>query len=401
MKNSNSDIRLWYVVAYAILFLSVLRGIRFPNIWSYTHFLFNYDFGFIKRGLIGEIIGQFNNAYLMSYDFFLIFSMTVFSINVVLTSLLLKDLIDSREPVFIGCSLLFSSSLAVVFLSHSVGYFDHIGLLIALITLKTSGFYKKIVFLSVSMPFVLLTHEAVLIIFFPVIFMSLLFGIEAEGRVRKMKKVLILGLFSASSLAIVFFVANHTLEESEARQMYESLQANIRHPLRQDAFDVLHRNSKDNLDIMKNARSGKKNLKKLALSFIITAPVFIVFVCFSTLILKKSKVEFHLTALSVLASLSPLAMHLFGWDIYRWNTLTVTTGFLMLYVVYVSKFKNQPVAISGHVCPIFVFLIFLNGVSSISLFDGFIVKQFPFVEHLKYIADLICGKEMFPDVPLH
>ena len=33
-----------------ILFLySILRGIRFPNLWAATHFYFNYDPGFIKR----------------------------------------------------------------------------------------------------------------------------------------------------------------------------------------------------------------------------------------------------------------------------------------------------------------------------------------------------------------
>lgn len=146
MKNSSFDIKPWYFVIFAILFLSILRGIRVPNIWSYSHFLFNYDLGFIKRGLIGEIISQFNNPYLLSYEFFFIFSIAILFIVIVLISLLLKDLINSHNPIFIGCSVVFSSSLAVVFLSHSVGYFDHIGLLVALITLKINGFYKKIFF---------------------------------------------------------------------------------------------------------------------------------------------------------------------------------------------------------------------------------------------------------------
>ena len=71
IMNSNFEIKPYCFVILAIFFLSILRGIRFPNIWSYSHFLFNYDFGFTKRGLIGEIISQVNNPYLISYEFFL------------------------------------------------------------------------------------------------------------------------------------------------------------------------------------------------------------------------------------------------------------------------------------------------------------------------------------------
>lgn len=397
MKNSSFDIKPWYFVIFAILFLSILRGIRVPNIWSYSNFLFNYDLGFIKRGLIGEIISQFNNPYLLSYEFFFIFSIAILFIVIVLISLLLKDLINSHNPIFIGCSVVFSSSLAVVFLSHSVGYFDHIGLLVALITLKINGFYKKIFFLLPSISFALLTHEAILIIFFPVIFMSLLFSIETEG--RAIKKTLILGLFSASALMLVFFTSNHTLEKSEAHQMYVGLQTNIQHPLSQGAFNVLHRDIKDNFYIMKNKWSNKKRLIKLALSFLVTAPVFIIFNYFTTVILKKSKVESNLIVLAILASLSPLVLHLFAWDMHRWNTLAMITSFLMLYITYTSKLKKQPIATSNSIYPVLVFIIFFNGASSITLFNKYNVKQFPFIEHNKYIFDVIYGKEIFPYVP--
>ena len=394
--NSNLEIKPYCFVILAIFFLSILRGIRFPNIWSYSHFLFNYDFGFTKRGLIGEIISQVNNPYLISYEFFFIFSLAIFAINVILLSIVIRDFVNSRNPVLIGSSLVFVSSVAVVFLSHSIGYFDHIGLLIALVTLKISGFYKKILFLLPSMTFALIAHEAILIIFFPVIFMSLLFSIKPEGSI---KKVVTLGLFSALSFTLVLFISGFTLKPLETHKMFINLQAEIDHPLRKDAFDVLQRDSKTNYQIMQNLWSDINRFIRLIESFLVTIPVFSVFIYFSLLFLRTSKVKFGLIILSILASVSPLLLHFFGWDIHRWNTLAVTTSFLMLYVVHSSKTNNQSVAISRNIYPIFLLLIFLNGISQIGLFDGYYVKQFPFFEHQGYIFNLISGKEVFPYVP--
>jgi hypothetical protein len=395
MINSGFDIRSWRFVVFAMLFLSILRGIRFPSIWSYSHFLFNYDFGIIKRGLIGEIISQFNNPYLISYKFLCVFSIAIFSINIILLSVLIKDFINSQSLILIGCSAVFASSLAVVFLSHSIGYFDHVGLLVALTTLKISGFYKKMLFLLLFMPFALLIHEAIFIMFFPVIFMSLLLSIETEGRI---KKILILGAFSVMLLILLVVIANQTLEKSEAHEMYARLQAKIEYPLRQDAFDVLTRDTKDNFLIMERIWS-KQYFAELTLSFLVTAPAFLVFIYFTIFFLRKAKVKFYLIMLSILASLSPLPLHFGGLDMHRWNTLTGTVSFLMLYVVYAINKNQQPITTSNYIYSILVFVIFLNGISSIPLFDNYYVKQFPFVEHQQYIIDLIHGKAIFPYVP--
>ncbi|MCV6639138.1 hypothetical protein [Candidatus Albibeggiatoa sp. nov. NOAA] len=396
--NLNSSIRFWYFVTFTILFLSILKGIRFPNTWSYTHFLFDYSFGFIKRGIVGEAIHQLNYPYLVSYEFFFIFSAAILSINIFLISLLLRDFIKSKQPLFIGCSLLFASSLAVVFLSHTIGYFDHIGLLVTLIAIRLYGFYKKIAFLLIAMPFSVLAHEATIIIFFPVIFMSLLFAIDVEG--YRIKQTLILGVFSVAILVFTFFVGNNILAESEAQQMYGNVQANTEYPLRKDAFNVLYRNAKDNLSIMQHRWSNKIRLITLVQSFLVTAPIFIAFIYFSTLILiRKVEVQYYLIVLSILASLSPLILHLFAWDMHRWNTLTMVTSFLMLYIVYRSHLNNQPIIIPSRIYPLFFLLIFANQISLIPLFDGYYVKQFPFVEHQKYIIDLVYEKNVFPYVP--
>jgi hypothetical protein len=396
--NPSLSVKNWRFFAYTLLFLSILRGIRFPNLWSYSHFLFNYDSGFTKRGLIGEIFSQFNSNYLISYDFFFIFSMTVFFINIFLLITLIRKMANSNEPIIIGCMLVFSSSLAIVFLSHSIGYFDQIGLMIALIALKITGFYKKLQFLLPSMLLLSLIHEAAVIIFFPVIFMSLLFSIKAENE-DFIKKATALILFSLGLIALELFVTGSTLTATEAHNMHNNLHLKVNHTLRLDAFDVLHRNSNDNFEIMKKVWSEKNKFIQLLDSWLVTAPVFMVFIYFSVVILLRSKTGFFIILLSVLASLSPLLLHFFGWDINRWNTLTITTSFLMLYTAYTYNYKNLIISSGHYSYLLFYILIFFNGTSSIGLFDGYSVKQFPFIEHQNYIYSVFNRTERFPYIP--
>ncbi len=44
-------------------------------------------------------------------------------------------------------------------------------------------------------------------------------------------------------------------------------------------------------------------------------------------------------------------------------------------------------------------MILLNAVADIPLFDGYSVRQFPYLEHWEYITDLLAGKERFPYLP--
>jgi hypothetical protein len=403
MQNTKSAINFsfnsksWLFFVIAILFLSILRGIRSPNLWSYSHYLFNYDFGFVKRGFIGEIISRFDNPYFLSYEFFVFFSIGLFTINMIILCFLFKDFIKSQNPVLMGCSFVFSSSLAVVYLSNTIGYFDHIGLFIALVTLKICGFYKKLAFLLLSIPFALLIHEAILIIFFPVIFMSLLLNIKAKDRVRKL---IILGLFSALSIIFLFFISNHTLQDVDVNHMYEDLQTRTDIPLHWGAFFVLQRDSKENFGMMQHKWSGNMSrYKKLGMSLLVTAPIFLLFIYFSVLILKNSKAGFLIILLAVLASISPLLMHFFGWDMHRWNTLAVTTSFLLLHVVATERSENSPIITNHDLFLLFVFIVFMNGISMITLFDGYGVQQFPFFEHQTYIIDFISGRLAFPYSP--
>jgi len=388
----------YHALALGILFVSLLRGIRFPNLWSYTHFLFNYNFGFVKRGLLGEIVSRLDNPYFISYNFFLLFSLTIFIINIILLYLLITDFIKNNKHILFGSALVYVSGLGIVFLAHTIGYSDQIGLLITLITLKIQGFYKKLLFIFPATIFALLTHEAFLILFFPTIFISLLLSIEK----REKNKFVLFALFSVFSLSLAFLASHFTLSPQKTQAIYNSLASQTDIPLRKDAFNVLYQDARSNYQHMQYVWTARERLVQLVQSLMVTLPSLALFIYITYHILKQAQAKSHIIILAILASISPLLLHFFAWDMHRWNTLAITSSFLVLYATYASK-RNPPISLrfSKNIYAIFVFLLFLNGISQIDLFDRYYVKLFPFFEHQQYIASLLFGRDVFPHIPLY
>jgi len=386
--------RTWSLIVILMIFLSSLRGIRYPGAWAYSHYLFNYNYGFVKRSLIGEIVGLVGNIFFLSYNFFFFFSIGIFILNAILIFRLSKDFIASSDTALLSCAIVFSSSMALVFLSHSVGYGDNIELLLTLLSLCIRSFYRKLCFLSLAMPVLLLVHEATLVVFFPVIFMSLVFCTDFCK-----KQILLLVLFSALTLVISLVASSATLSELAAGGMYLELRQKVGLPLRTDAFETLHRNNGDNLQIMRESWSDYKRYVSLILSLSVTAPTFLFITYTSIQILRRNQVKIYLMVLSFLASLSPLVMHIFAWDIGRWNTLSITTSYLMLYIIHSSKRRGTPIGLRRKNYPAIVALVFLNGMSSVTLFDDHHVNNLPFIQHFEFLFDVIKGIEKFPSYP--
>jgi len=127
----------------------------------------------------------------------------------------------------------------------------------------------------------------------------------------------------------------------------------------------------------------------------------LIFAWFSYQILVAAKTKPVIVGLALLAPLSPLLLHVFAWDMHRWNTLVVTSAFLILYVVYAARGRHQEPELSRLLLPVLLFLICLNGMSEILLFDHYSVNQFPFVDQQQYWIDVLSGRAEFPAVPDH
>ncbi len=386
IKDLFKNSKLWTALAVVIMFFTVLKGIRLPNMWSFSHYLFNYDYGFVKRGFIGEIISSIGIPFLQTYEFFCVFSFAILFANLALLFLIIKDLINDKNLIAIGISLIFASSLAIVFLSHSVGYFDEIGLLLTLIIIRVKKYNLKLIFASISLFLMVLIHEAQIVIFFPVIFMSLLLNLESSRN-----KIQLVGLFAISvlTMGILLYVNSAVLSQEFSNAMNLKMQNMTPQDIRDDAFWVLHRNAEDNLKLMSEHWHRSRRVM-LFLSMMSVTSIFWGFFNYQTYqrikIAKKNRL---IILLSILAGLSPLVLNIFGWDWNRWTTLTITTSFLIYYLVTKKYPQKENVNISNKMIFVVIFLFFLSSISGIKLFDRFEIQLFPFIEHIEFFFDLL------------
>jgi hypothetical protein len=389
-----ANTKLWNLVGAAILAISVLKGIRYPSAWAYTHYLFNYNFGFTKRALIGTLINLLGIPYLKSYSFFLIFSTVMLFANIFLIYLFMRDLIASNNKLLVGCAIIFASSLGVVYLANSNGYFEQIGLLAVLIAMRVKGFFRKLLFLIPSFAIALLAHEANFIIFFPVIFISLLLDIKPENG---LKKLIALGIFSAVTIMLVFFIGNSTISRGMANKMYRETTTEIKDIslINTNTYEVLISGVDKSLVLMQKHWTNKDFPQNTLNYLLATLPAILTLIYLMVMMLKKSNASKLLIILSILASVSPFVLNFLASDMNRWNTLAITTSFLVLSTVFTSN-KSAAADLPEGIYPILIFVLFLNATTTIYMFGGYTVRQFPFLEHQNFILGVIRGEIAFP-----
>lgn len=206
----NRKILLVLLYLYALVF-SVLKTIRFPNDWSEAHWMLDYRFGFIKRGLAGEIFGwifeknEFNILILSAVILFLLY-VSVFIIAV-------KETFKQENSFYrIFFFLIFFLSQYIVFSAHLIGYLDHI---IFLLTILVIYFIKqkKILLSSAIAAICILIHEVSFFLMLPVSCFALVvteIGVEkfslknifSADILKKLVVFLILPFFTAISVTL-------------------------------------------------------------------------------------------------------------------------------------------------------------------------------------------------------
>ncbi|GAB0157707.1 hypothetical protein CHRYSEOSP005_29890 [Chryseobacterium sp. Alg-005] len=194
---------------YALTF-SVLKTIRFPNDWSESHWMLDYRFGFIKRGLAGEIFGwlfeknELTILILSAGTLFLLYA-SLFTIAVKET---LKNEISFYRILFF---LIFFLSQYVVFSAHLIGYLDHIVFLLTILVICLIK-QKKIILSSVIVTVCILVHEVSFFLMLPISCFALIVTQISDGFsfktifsisiLKKLAVVIVLPLFTVISVSL-------------------------------------------------------------------------------------------------------------------------------------------------------------------------------------------------------
>jgi hypothetical protein len=385
--------RACFVLSIALLSNSILRGIRAPGRWAYTELLFNYDFGFSKRALQGAVLSFIGVPSLYGYKFCFWYDLTILLVNVVLLAALLKKICEVGNESFRSAALVFSSSLAIVMLAHTIGYGDQIALLVTLVALRIESFAVRSVFAALLFPVCLLIHETEFVLFFPVILFRFMSDLNGD---RTCFRLISLSVVIASALLMFGFLSHTQLSTTSAAAMYRSIQAKADYQLRQDELFMLTSTFSNNFAVQLKAWRDPDFLRFFLYSFIVTFPTTS-YLLRETLVALRGRPHGKFLRLpAVVASLAPLSMYAIGLDANRWTTLATMASFLVFSVV-IPNTEGEIIPVRPTVLP--ALLVAMNLGSSIYLFDGYVVQAFPYEEHLDDLGKVIFGSAPFPPRP--
>jgi hypothetical protein len=384
-----------------LLAYSLLRGLRSPNLWAATHGLFDYESGFTRRGLMGAVLRLIDAPFVYTYAFFFWLSAALLAANVALLVVLTAGNFRRRDAAPAWATLVYFSGMGVVFMAHTIGYFDQAGLLLALAALCVRDFRARYALVAIGLSLLILVHETAFVTFGPVLCFILAldaYRAATPGRMRA------LAALAAWLTLEVVLVGRSSLSPAAAQDLFATLQARADFPLRRDAFDVLTRSFADNVAATLAMWRDPSFRDAFLHSALVALPSIAFILGVAVHALAAGKRDRRLWVGACVAGLSPLALHLVGWDCVRWNTLAITTSFVVLLAVTRlagAGPRDSDVRGSPAMAIVAVLIVVLNLATGVTLFDNREVQSFPFRDHVDYVRDAWAGRTPFPPQPTH
>jgi hypothetical protein len=410
--------RLFSVALLTVFLVSVFKGFRLPGSWAVTQLTINYSHGFMRRGLVGELIRHLGGAYAFHYNMLMAVSFLFFFAAVIGTAFMIRRICRQKMPVldYQLAALVFAASPAIVLFANIIGYMDILGYALTVpfivfaarqcpgrdaIYLRRFGIFYIASLYAVVFA---LVHEGFVVMFFPLIVLALLcHGIRQAATHPFTRRdwglfvayfLLVLGVLCAASVMVSRF-GTQPLEKIMATRQAVAASANFE--LCGGVYGTLVRNPKENLfSLMPPYLEKPSHLLAILRSFVQMAPGFFFLLCFGvSLIARLDRSTIIMKVVLVMAfvgaSILPLSLNFVGWDIPRWNALAVLSSFGGVSIL--SLFFSSPQCAMLSQTPnrsalwsmLAVVAIVLGIAGRTTMFDGEPVSYYPFEEDLAFL----------------
>jgi hypothetical protein len=312
-----------------------LHGNSYVSDWIYTHYLFDYADGFVKRGLVGQVFSWVLDK--TTYKAVTYFSYAVFTLLAVLLCCLFSShWANNRERAgaFLFALLAITSPATIQHFAIDVGRFDIAIYCIAIAALvlihKLS--MRSEFFLPILLTLLLLVatfiHEAAFVIVAPMVFLFWFHGSPA------LKRLPIKLASFAVVLVVTYLVSTHGSYTHLPLDLHlDRLRSEYGGRVHENSLAVIHNTSlQENITLSLTEGFTWKKMDDYAAFIFFMAPFFYLLYRFA----KSNKPYFDLkTALLLASCFSPLVLYPLGIDHFRWWALSLTnlfiiTSFLML-----------------------------------------------------------------------
>lgn len=325
------------------LIATLLRTWQAPNDWAEAHWLLDYRFGFVKRGLPGQLLGWIASAAGGTVDAGVIAAIA-YALCGIFTGLLLLLAIRiasrsswSVESIAVGVAFLTSPFLVIT--GNVIGYYDHIflPLCIASIWAVLRDRWWTASLLQVASIFV---HEASLLVAYPIVVLAALLRAADRADAGTVRPLPLLPVALPAVAAVILATTVRSappgfdldyIGHLRAHPFVEGNTANI-------AGAMLAGTVPDALKLMLPFLGA--NLSK-ASSFGLVAPT-----CAALLLFLLPRARLGLLSLEAVVTgavvLMPQVMHVIAWDLERLWTYSILSLFLVLWIHVERREPGEP-----------------------------------------------------------
>jgi hypothetical protein len=368
----SDEVWFWRVAALALGTIAALKGLHKPLTWAATQAQLDYSHGFIKRGLLGALYRPLGGNHYRTLTVIFLVELAVF--YVVLIWLTHRARLEERFGG-LAAAALFSSSYAITYLAHLVGYNDFVNASLAMVLLLIRDARRRFLAALVVVPIALLVHESFLFCFLPLVLLSFVLQRHTAPRGRPLLYAAVLALLAGAFTLATSMQPN--MSRAMSAQLATEAAARVDFPLRTDFYQVLSVSLADNIRAAMTSMTQPWWWILQGISLACLLPMFAMLLHLIRRLLHTAN-DGRWTAVATIAAVAgPLLMHGLGWDVARWNAWCAVAAYLALLLLAMHLPKAQLVLSPAERNAI-ILIIALNMASGYGLFDGLSIQPYPF-----------------------
>jgi hypothetical protein len=381
--------------------LALLKGIRMPNRWAATHYLFNYQTGFMKRALWGDVLWRVLGGWTSKYFVLAAVALALFAVLLALLVVLSRRIPET--PVRVPFLIIFFASPALTFAAHLAGYLEQIAYVVVLFVILQRRSWMLQVLSASAVAIVLpAVHEASVFWVGGLSALVVAAGPLAHGRRfawRAGACLLLAVLWSASTLAVI---NNGKVTKERAERVREDRTAFADLRPRQDAFQTLTVPLSASLADMRQRWADRNMQIEAGYSALVFGPSL---AFFSVLALRRVRridadrsVRVLGGVLAAAAVAGPLCLHIVGWDTHRWNAMAAMNAGIAAAILLIATPASIDVAtvqrpLASRVTSVAFALCVWNIAADPTLFDEYGPAHPPFHYHIQFLREAIESRD--------
>lgn len=339
--------------ALSLLFV-LINHLLPPNLFAGSQLLFDYDQGFVRRGLAGEVLGYWLGQSVSLTELYLTSAILTVLASLVFYFFLIRNLGDRLASYLLVILVL--ESFAFASFVGSAGYLDAVLLVLALLAMSsdaTTG--RGLILRGLLCALGVLIHENML----PYFTVLIGFDIWLSRGARQVARWPAL-LPVAVGLAAVLVLGLFGEHDAQQAAIYlDNLKARAEFDLHPGVDMVVNLTLTDNFDFMKDMRAQGRYWNWMLFDGL---PLFLMSLWLIWLNLKLlGKSADGLTKILCIGSIfAPLSLNIIAFDIVRFGVMSVLVGFIITALL-VQKLPEARDRLKNHLSwPVFVILLVLN-----------------------------------------